>query len=601
MEKSVKKAKAREEFRIFTEQLLERSFGDLTEKQRTYALVHFYVSEIYSKLRNEISKEDIDDGYVDNANDLDIDFIWKDSGHVLIIQSRYHGDGVKEKPKDIQYFQDLFLRLFSEGFNPNAKLKDILASIDWQNDTFELIYLTFGSIDGQAQDQTKIVPVCPTQYVTLPERCEWEFFDESGINQELRRANSISNQVDSEWTEFHSIGNSGKRAPVIEIPSDELRSCVAVVAAKQLVQIYQHHQDALFTLNIRNFIGNTRHNQAIIRTARADPAHFFYFNNGVSCLARELRIENSVVRARGLQIINGAQTVRSLVRASTNEKNESAWPDKSKQPLVLVRITEVGENYGQSGKFREEITTYNNTQNVIKQSDFRSNDAIQKDLVKKFATYKRLGKSVVYVPKRTDRRPPNSFVIRLEDFSKTTFSFLRDPVSFSGSTAYLFDESETGGYKYVFGDGKDIWELMPEDEFRLRSAIWWLSEAFSEQVGADRKVEADSVTRAALERKWMYIFAARVVLQRVFGNEDYKTILMKFYRGDWEIGKAELGAWFKNLYEISKSSVLFVYKQASKDPGFVHRNWMRSAKTPQAIADFVFANPLLSLSKPPKN
>ncbi len=46
-------------------------------------------------------------------------------------------------------------------------------------------------------------------------------------------------------------------------------------------------------------------------------------------------------------------------------------------PFVLVRVTEIAESYGSGGKIREQITRFNNTQNTIKLSDFRSNDPVQ--------------------------------------------------------------------------------------------------------------------------------------------------------------------------------------------------------------------------------
>ena len=56
-------------------------------------------------------------------------------------------------------------------------------------------------------------------------------------------------------------------------------------------------------------------------------------------------------------------------------------------PQLLVRITEIPEGYGTTGKAREKITQYNNTHNTIKISDFRSNDPIQASLKHQFGDY----------------------------------------------------------------------------------------------------------------------------------------------------------------------------------------------------------------------
>jgi len=77
-------------------------------------------------------------------------------------------------------------------------------------------------------------------------------------------------------------------------------------------------------------------------------------------------------------------------------------------------------------------------------------------------------------------------VIRLEEFAKVIYSFLRDPIQFSGSTSFLFDDTSKGGYRYVFGDGQQVWTTMPDEEFKLRSAVWWMADAFAPQVKNDR-------------------------------------------------------------------------------------------------------------------
>ena len=56
---------------------------------------------------------------------------------------------------------------------------------------------------------------------------------------------------------------------------------------------------------------------------------------------------------------------------------------------------------------------------------------------------------------------------------------------------------------------------MPEQEFKLRSAIWWISVAFTEQLKKDKPLLTDNVQRNALERKWILLFAARLILECV--------------------------------------------------------------------------------------
>lgn len=350
-------------------------------------------------------------------------------------------------------------------------------------------------------------------------------------------------------------------------------------------------------MNIRNYVGNTKTNKEIINSARNAPDRFFYYNNGISCLAIEMEIIEDRVKAKGLQVINGAQTVKALVRAGGNEK-DNPQKGKSAEPLVLVRITEA-KNYGKDGSFREDVIKYNNTQNLIKSSDFRSNDPIQTDLKKRFSKIVRFARKVEYLPKRTDKVTPNSEPIRIEEFAKVVYSYVCDPIKFSGSTAFLFDENDNGGYKHAFGDGTTVWTEMPNDEFKLRSAIWWLGSAFGEKLIEDRKNVTEPIAKAALERKWMIIFAAKLILERSFGETNARAILSKFFEGNWKLGVDAKGKWFSELYEKAKAVVSYVYTQDAKNDNFVHRNWMRYPKTVQNLRDFAGTAPIQIMPLPP--
>src|SRR6185312_12783906 len=187
-----------------------------------------------------------------------------------------------------------------------------------------------------------------------------------------------------------------------------------------------------------------------------------------------------------------------------------------------------------------------------KVSDFRSNDSVQEHLKEQFKKISYRGRHVVYVPKRTDSPPKNAELVRLEEFAKTVYAFLEDPVSFSGATAFLFDDVN-GGYNKIFGDGQAKWEIMPEDEFRLRAAIYWLAKEFGDRMRNDRTAETDPDVKAALERKWVLMYSARKVLEHYYPNDRWKQELRKVYRGDWELGEDKKGKLFLQIYHDAKA------------------------------------------------
>lgn len=591
-----RKANARDAYKTFAEREFSQSLGKMSDKQRTLALTQFYVSEIHNALRYYIADEDFQDGYVDASGDLGADFVYRDDRRVLIIQAKYAKDGATTEAEDISHFQAVLERISDPKLKSNRRLSDALSDIDFKTDVFELRFVTLGRIDGQAAlitaNPIRLPRNAATKYTDLEDRISVEYLDERSLSDELRNALTVKtgNQTDATLVAY---GERGRRSQIMRVPAEgSYESYVMVIGASQLLNLFSRYREGLFTLNIRNYIGNSTTNKQIQKTAIERPNDFYHLNNGIACIATSIQVgpDGHSVETKGLQVINGAQTVKSLVRSAKQ------WKENAEEPFVLMRLTQVPEGYGKGKNLREDIVRANNTQNVIKASDFRSNDAVQTSLVKHFDAYKRFGRSVCYVPKRTDRVTPNAYAIKLEDFAKTIYSFLNDPVAFSGSTSFLFDDSERGGYHYVFGDGNQIWDVMPDDDFRLRSAIWWYAVEIDAVLKKDRAQTTDPTHKAALERKWWLLFASRLVLERTF-DSGYEKELARYYKGDWKFGEQSEGRWFAELYKRAKDGLVYVYTTESKNENFVHRNWMRNPKSVESLRAFFALAPSIPLPK----
>jgi hypothetical protein len=202
----------------------------------------------------------------------------------------------------------------------------------------------------------------------------------------LRSARAIESGGSDRQHSIYPIGQKGERgaSSVIEVGAGEYRSFIMALDAKQIVGAYEAlGRDSLFSLNIRNFIGNTATNKAIVKSATQSPDKFFLFNNGIACICRSMTVRADRIDVTGLQVINGAQTVKALVNAARTRFAEiSPWATHT--PVILVRITEIPGGYGTSRAIRDQVTQFNNTQNVVKVSDFRSNDAVQENLKEQF-------------------------------------------------------------------------------------------------------------------------------------------------------------------------------------------------------------------------
>ena len=146
---------------------------------------------------------------------------------------------------------------------------------------------------------------------------------------------------------------------------------------------YKGYGDYLFTDNIRKDLGIERKiNQKIYETAIDEVAseNFEYFNNGLTILYDD--ISGSVtgdspsIYLKGLQVVNGCQTVNTLIKAHNNNK-------LSENIYITCRfIKRINDQ-----KFVQSVITYTNSQNAISERDLHSNDPVQyniQTLLKKY-------------------------------------------------------------------------------------------------------------------------------------------------------------------------------------------------------------------------
>jgi len=159
-----------------------------------------------------------------------------------------------------------------------------------------------------------------------------------------------------------------------EIAATRWKSFVTTISARQLRALYRKHKTDLFSANVRDYLG-ARHsdaniNNGIRQTAEAEPENFWAFNNGLTVLVNDyVPIPTNAptsIAIMGLSIVNGAQTTGAIGTLKTA-------PDDA--ALVPVRFVKTSDP-----QIVQDIVQYNNSQNKVTASDFRSTDRIQKRL-----------------------------------------------------------------------------------------------------------------------------------------------------------------------------------------------------------------------------
>ena len=151
-------------------------------------------------------------------------------------------------------------------------------------------------------------------------------------------------------------------------------------------------------------------------------------NNGITALTNKIQIEDGVLCIHGLSIINGAQTTGSVGDA------EAGNLDNVKVMFRAVSCT--------SPDLIDKIVRYNNTQNIIRSSDLRSNDNIQKRLREEFARY-----GIAYIHRRSKYKKPVHGVT-FSEITPWLCAFQGDPQLASRNANDIFLKDED--YNKVF-------------------------------------------------------------------------------------------------------------------------------------------------------
>ncbi len=165
---------------------------------------------------------------------------------------------------------------------------------------------------------------------------------------------------------------------------------VGFVNVNQLIRLVDRYSNnELFEKNVRLFLGTNKDvNRSIIETVTGDQSAWFGFmNNGVSITADTVELDlpsrNRKIRVavKGMQIINGCQTVNALYHAKYAADLRDRFQGNSN---VMVRIYQIAP---ENKAFLDALIIATNSQNAIRPEDLLSNDPIQKSLQQIYSEY----------------------------------------------------------------------------------------------------------------------------------------------------------------------------------------------------------------------
>ena len=271
------------------------------------------------------------------------------------------------------------------------------------------------------------------------------------------------------------------------------KAFVISINGAQLFDLYEKHKNALFSANLRDFLGSRRAarnvNNTIKTTAEKRADAFYVFNNGITIVCNKADHKNGFLDIQGISIVNGAQTTGAIHAAGRSNASNVG---------VVARVIVVEDH-----SMIPEIVAANNTQNAIVAWDRRSNDAVQMRLGEEFGA-----KDIQYIHRR-DNTKKAARPIFSDQVGQMLCAFSGDLQTAIRAKANIFEVDSI--YNEVFPSTLGIGHV-----FAIQTLGW----AY-DQVKQELKNKAESGSMTTLDRKQLDLLdypASKQFLIRVIGE-----------------------------------------------------------------------------------
>ncbi len=484
----------------FTGHVPEAVSGKPEEKERNF-LSRALAAYVIQKLTN-CSIQDAAASIVDGGGDGGIDAIYfSPAANILwIVQSKYIEDG-RGQPAlgDASKFKNGVEALIQgkfDAFQENAKWQAILPQVQsWLKVPALQIkaVMVYTGLSLLSEDRIRIFEDLQDRFNNDDNFLCFQPYGLASIDAWI---SGIEDSTGVEKVEIEVFHPGWFKEPYETI--------LGRVKIEDLIRLYNEHGQRLIAANIRRYKGKTAVNEKIQKTATEEPENLFYLNNGLTAYCDRFEVphedranqKKKKVTAYGLSVVNGAQTLGSLIKAYPA-------PAKTTNGFVGIKIISL---YGcaDDREFARRITESTNFQNQIGVRDFAAIDEQQE----RIATQLRMA-GIEYHYKYGDDTPESD---------KSNFT-LDD-----ATIALACLEPDFDFCSRILADRKSLWSFDPiyPDTELLRSRY-------------ERLFHSARSARTV----WRAVQAYQIVLERVKAEAKTSTGVRKafFENGRWLILK----------------------------------------------------------------
>jgi hypothetical protein len=348
------------------------------------------------------------------------------------------------------------------------------------------------------------------------------------------------------------------------------RSIATTLNGQQVHDLYSRFGDDLYSANLRGFLNmlgrRTSINSRMMDSLKNSAKNFWVFNNGITLLTKKLTSEEGVLTLTGVSVINGAQTTGVIGLSKVLD---------AKKIRVPCRIVECNDD-----SIIRDIITFNNAQNAIKSSDFRSRDSIQVRLANDFNAY---GISYAHRRDGTPRLPSGAVV--LDSVAAFVCAFHGDFQTAARNRRMIFEDEEL--YIRVFRRDVSVEHL-----YLVQTLADAIGEIKDEYASKDETGNLQELEKKCFEL--LRHSPSKYFLLSVIGGLDEQVLdIAVADRYSWKVNgnlvKADRKSMIVRWRSVVEAILPLIAGQTGDDPYVTVRSAKIAADLPSKIAPLIAA------------
>jgi len=267
----------------------------------------------------------------------------------------------------------------------------------------------------------------------------------------------------------------GTKDPILHYPDQGVKgigeSVVIMLSGLGLASITKEHEDRLFDVNVRLYLGSNRRNKSMENSIKdeSELSFFWYGHNGITILCDDYEPKNyeelqSEITVYNPQIVNGCQTANTLKEVfGSSAKNINDFP-------ILTKIIMLTGDDDNRSDIAEDIAYRTNNQSAIQDADLCANEPTQKEFQKmcesfdkkwfyerKRGEWKNLRKTNPFMIKKFQKTGTYKRLIEREAYQQAWRSYIGEPAHAISSKGEVWLRTKGAGkdlYSRVFNSSR---------------------------------------------------------------------------------------------------------------------------------------------------